>query len=144
MGYFSNGTEGEIYQEQWCNHCIHRPTQEKGCAVWDAHLLLSYEECNKRDCDQYKRAFETAQRLLESSLEREEMRAEERDLLLDKWKQMEAYGFDSPDAVFSRIETLKKQIHEGHSIGCSCCGLACTRDHEHRVDTNCVSWRGRQ
>lgn len=45
MGYFSNGTEGEMYQERWCSRCLHH----KGCAVWLLHLLHNYDECNKPD-----------------------------------------------------------------------------------------------
>lgn len=45
MGYFSNGSEGEGYEEQWCSRCLHND----GCAVWSAHQLHNYEECNKPD-----------------------------------------------------------------------------------------------
>lgn len=45
MGYFSNGTEGDQYEWHYCVRCIHYPT----CAVWDAHLLYNYEECNKEE-----------------------------------------------------------------------------------------------
>lgn len=45
MGYFSNGTEGEMYADEWCSKCIH----EKHCAVWDAHFLYNYRECNKKE-----------------------------------------------------------------------------------------------
>jgi hypothetical protein len=45
MGYFSNGTEGEDYQQEYCVRCQHF----NDCAVWDAHLLHNYDECNKRD-----------------------------------------------------------------------------------------------
>lgn len=41
MGYFSNGTEGEMYKEQWCNRCIH---DDDPCQVWLAHLLKNYDE----------------------------------------------------------------------------------------------------
>lgn len=46
MGYFSNGTEGEMYREQYCDRCIHGQDQEKGCAVWDLHLQHNYESCS--------------------------------------------------------------------------------------------------
>jgi len=47
MGYFSNGTEGELYHEVYCDHCIH---DENGdCVVWAAHLDFNYDECNKPD-----------------------------------------------------------------------------------------------
>lgn len=45
MGYFSNGTEGQMYEEQWCDRCEH----QEGCAVWTAHMLCNYEECNKEN-----------------------------------------------------------------------------------------------
>jgi hypothetical protein len=45
MGYFSNGTEGEMYEEEYCSKCAH----VDGCAVWDAHMTLNYEECNNED-----------------------------------------------------------------------------------------------
>ena len=47
MGYFSNGTEGMIYQEEHCIHCDH-DTDEK-CQVWLLHLIYSYELCNEPD-----------------------------------------------------------------------------------------------
>ena len=37
MGYFSNGTEGIIYQQKYCNNCWH--DRDQTCAVWLAHLL---------------------------------------------------------------------------------------------------------
>jgi len=45
MGYFSNGSEGEDYAEKYCSRCIHC----NDCAIWDAHMLYNYEECNKKD-----------------------------------------------------------------------------------------------
>ena len=46
MGYFANGTEGEIYEAEYCSRCVHKSTDEKPCAVWMAHFLKNYEECN--------------------------------------------------------------------------------------------------
>lgn len=48
MGYFSNGTEGMMYEAEYCDHCIHQdgPDGQSGCAVWLAHMLRNYEECN--------------------------------------------------------------------------------------------------
>lgn len=45
MGYFSNGSEGMDYQEQYCTRCIH----DGDCSVWDAHMLFNYEEGSKKD-----------------------------------------------------------------------------------------------
>jgi len=51
MGYFSNGTEGECYEAAYCDRCIHQdgPDGESGCAIWLAHLMHNYDECNKPD-----------------------------------------------------------------------------------------------
>ncbi len=45
MGYFSNGTEWERYEAEYCWKCIHNE-EEKGCAVVLAHMLFNYDECN--------------------------------------------------------------------------------------------------
>jgi hypothetical protein len=45
MGYFPNGTSGCMYEEQYCIHCLH----EGDCAVWEAHMLRNYDECNNKD-----------------------------------------------------------------------------------------------
>lgn len=45
MGYFSNGTAGELFEAFYCDRCIH---QEKGCAVWAAHQIHNYSECNNK------------------------------------------------------------------------------------------------
>ena len=42
MGYFSNGSEGMLYEEQYCDRCEH----QDGCAVWMAHNIYNYDECN--------------------------------------------------------------------------------------------------
>jgi len=47
MGYFSNGTEGGLYQEEYCSHCKH--WGEEGCPVWGLHLEYSYKLCNEPD-----------------------------------------------------------------------------------------------
>ena len=40
----------------------------------------------------------------------------ERDLLADKWKQMEAYGFDSPKHVFDRLATVERERDEARRL----------------------------
>jgi len=42
MGYFSNGTEAEMYEEKYCDNCIHN----EGCQVWLLHLIHNYDEAN--------------------------------------------------------------------------------------------------
>lgn len=44
MGYFSNGTDGDCYQEEFCDKCVH---QEGGCAVWQLHLRYNSDQCDK-------------------------------------------------------------------------------------------------
>lgn len=46
MGYFSNSTEGELYEAKHCNRCIHqrKGDGERDCAVWEAHLLYQDDE----------------------------------------------------------------------------------------------------
>jgi hypothetical protein len=47
MGYFSNGTEGEFYEEHYCRCCAnYGPEEGPTCPVWMAHLMFAYEECN--------------------------------------------------------------------------------------------------
>ncbi len=45
MGYFSNGTEGMMYEEEWCSKCLHHDD----CIIWTAHLARNYQECNNKD-----------------------------------------------------------------------------------------------
>lgn len=49
MGYFSNGTEGAMFEEAFCVRCVHYDHElgvDKPCPVWMAHLLFAYDECN--------------------------------------------------------------------------------------------------
>ena len=46
MGYFSNGTEGDFYQEEYCEKCEHGNGE---CPVWLLHLTYSYKLCNTPD-----------------------------------------------------------------------------------------------
>jgi hypothetical protein len=41
MAYFANGTEGNIYEAQYCNRCAHRKDPSKGecCPILMLHLL---------------------------------------------------------------------------------------------------------
>lgn len=43
MGYFPNGTSALVYQEKYCDNCLH--DVNKDCAVWLAHLVTKY--CDK-------------------------------------------------------------------------------------------------
>lgn len=48
MGYFSNGTEGQCYEQTYCADCVHErgPDGDGGCPVWHAHMLHNYDDCN--------------------------------------------------------------------------------------------------
>ena len=49
MGYFSNGSEGMAYEARYCDRCVHQgPPEGPGCAVWLAHLLANYDECENK------------------------------------------------------------------------------------------------
>lgn len=43
MGYFSNGTEGELYRERYCERCLHDDPEGPYCPVWEAHLAANYD-----------------------------------------------------------------------------------------------------
>jgi hypothetical protein len=49
MAYFSNSTEGMIYQDQHCSKCVNwrdNPAHQgggEGCPVWDLHILYNYD-----------------------------------------------------------------------------------------------------
>lgn len=39
MGYFSNGTEGEMYHHRWCSQCLNDDVEnDVFCPIWSAHL----------------------------------------------------------------------------------------------------------
>jgi hypothetical protein len=43
MGYFSNGTEGMIYEEMFCYRCAHY--QDGMCPVLTVHAVYNYDAC---------------------------------------------------------------------------------------------------
>ena len=49
MGYFANGSEGESYQQRYCDRCLHdNPEKEVYCPIWNLHLQDNYRECNNK------------------------------------------------------------------------------------------------
>lgn len=48
MAYFSNGTEGLMYEARYCQRCAHFD-DDQWCPVMLLHQLHNYEECNKPD-----------------------------------------------------------------------------------------------
>lgn len=51
MGYFSNGTEGDMYTERFCERCIHN-NAEVGCPVLTLHWLWNYDQCSNKEKEQ--------------------------------------------------------------------------------------------
>ncbi len=47
MAYFSNGTEGIMYEEDLCVKCLH--WQEGMCPILIAHSLYNYKDCNNKE-----------------------------------------------------------------------------------------------
>lgn len=45
MAYFPNGTSGMLYEEKYCDKCIH----SGNCVIWDLHMFHNYDECNNKD-----------------------------------------------------------------------------------------------
>lgn len=49
MAYFSNGTEGDLYYERWCERCIHQGgCSDPYCPIWELHLIWNYDACEPK------------------------------------------------------------------------------------------------
>lgn len=47
MGYFPNGTAGEMYEAKWCSRCVHSSDAEhESCPIMFLHMLWNYDACN--------------------------------------------------------------------------------------------------
>lgn len=45
MAHFSNGTEGDIYQDRYCFRCEHWPEEDdRNCPIWAAHQFYNGEQ----------------------------------------------------------------------------------------------------
>lgn len=42
MGYFSNGTEGTLFQARYCNRCVH--DRDEDCPIWMLHLSYNNDQ----------------------------------------------------------------------------------------------------
>ena len=47
MGYFSNGTEGIMYQARYCDQCVHDRNDD--CPILLLHLMWNYEQNENKD-----------------------------------------------------------------------------------------------
>ena len=51
MGYFPNGTSGELYREEFCERCVNwhdkgGEPNTPGCPIMDLHMLHNYDDSN--------------------------------------------------------------------------------------------------
>jgi len=46
MAYFSNGAEGDYYEEKYCRRCRHFGTSGEACPILLLHMNWNYEACN--------------------------------------------------------------------------------------------------
>ena len=111
--------------QKWCA-CVEQIPNEKPLprepCRWEWHTLadevreMERHKVPSHYCnDPLKHEDGTGERI--AALERE------RDLLADKWRQMETYGFDSPSAVFARLQALEREneaLREQASKVCVC------------------------
>ncbi len=44
MGYFSNGSEGDWYTEEYCEKCAHNDPEGPFCEVWMLHQEWNYSQ----------------------------------------------------------------------------------------------------
>lgn len=49
MGFFANGTQGQIYESKYCYKCAHYDNNDEGCQVWLAHLIYNYDNCKNEN-----------------------------------------------------------------------------------------------
>lgn len=54
MGYFSNGTEGMSYEEEFCNRCVN--VEISGvCPILDLHMRWNYDQHGDAEIDKAKK-----------------------------------------------------------------------------------------
>jgi hypothetical protein len=45
MAYFPNGTAGQMYEEEYCDRCIHQDGKNgEGCPILELHLMHNYDK----------------------------------------------------------------------------------------------------
>lgn len=53
MGYFSNSTEGDMWEHQWCDRCVHRPNYDpenwQDCPILKIHCLFNYRQMENKE-----------------------------------------------------------------------------------------------
>ena len=53
--YFSNGTEGDVFQSKYCYECVNwrdlKDGLREGCPVWDLHIAFNYKQFDNNDTE---------------------------------------------------------------------------------------------
>lgn len=51
MAYFANGTDGSLYEAQYCDQCAHRRNPDTGerCSILMLHLLWNGDQIEDRE-----------------------------------------------------------------------------------------------
>lgn len=57
MGYFSNGSEGDMYEKKYCSKCVHAPDYKKSldCPILALHEIWNYEQHGEDDVSKEKK-----------------------------------------------------------------------------------------
>jgi hypothetical protein len=56
MAYFSNGSEGDWFREQWCERCVNWREDEPdnwGCPIIDLHMMGNYVQCEDTESGKF-------------------------------------------------------------------------------------------
>ena len=55
MAYFSNGTEGDMYEAEYCKRCWHfrdrADGRGEGCPVMDVHIANNYDQFGSKELE---------------------------------------------------------------------------------------------
>lgn len=108
MAYFSNGTEGLMYQERYCfngaddSYCVNYIDRDDGmglgCPVWDMHIFFNGNEEYEHICNYlipqvrcWKKGYDLVQngRCIWMDKRLNITQDEAINLTLDDWKQLE-------------------------------------------------------
>lgn len=67
MGYFANGTEGMIFEENVCSGCVHGQDVDAPCPIWNLHNLWNYDQFPEHEkTPEGKAAAETKREALDT------------------------------------------------------------------------------
>lgn len=66
MAYFSNSTEGDMYEEKYCHNCINYKEDSgfSSCPILELHAKFNYEQHEKAYSKKLKKEVQTAKGIL--------------------------------------------------------------------------------